>query len=327
MAVVPMRRGDLVEVRSPAEILATLDESGAFEMLPFMPEMAAYCGGRYKVDRRIDRLCDTINGTGSRQLKDSVYLENLRCGGEAHGGCQADCRYSWKDAWLRRVTADTPCAEAFDNADLQALVARASLGVRRHVTVDGGSESRWRCQSTDLPLATTHVSPWNPLTYTREWTRGNVPLDHFVTVMRRAVVREPMRKLGLVPLVHLPGTRDVSLTAPPLNLQPGELVQIKSKEEIAETLTKGGRNKGLWFDNEMMAYCGQTFPVRRRISRFIDDRDGKMIELKSDAVTLEGCVCSGDYSSSRWFCGRAIYPYWREIWLRRVGPQPDSTAA
>jgi len=197
-------------------------------------------------------------------------------------------------------------------------VARAALGVQRQVPVEGGSDTRWRCQATDLTEATTHVSHWNVLSYTRELTLGNVPPEHFIKVMSRAAVRQPMNKLGLIPQVHLKGTLDKPVNDKPLDLQPGELVQIKTKEEIARTLTKEGRNKGLWFDREMMVHCGETFRVRRRITRFINDQDGKMIELKTDCVTLDGCVCSGNHSLSRWFCGRAIYPYWRETWLRRV---------
>jgi hypothetical protein len=50
-----LRRGDLAEVRKPSEILATLDERGALAGLPFMPEMAAFCGRRFVVDRRMER--------------------------------------------------------------------------------------------------------------------------------------------------------------------------------------------------------------------------------------------------------------------------------
>ena len=39
MSTVELRRGDLVEVKGPAEILATLDERGALEDLPFMSEI------------------------------------------------------------------------------------------------------------------------------------------------------------------------------------------------------------------------------------------------------------------------------------------------
>ena len=46
-----LRVGDIVEVRSEAEILATLDENGRLESLPFMPEMLALCGRRFRVDK------------------------------------------------------------------------------------------------------------------------------------------------------------------------------------------------------------------------------------------------------------------------------------
>ena len=36
--------GDLVRVRSAAEIFRTLDAEGSFDNLPFMPEMVQYCG-------------------------------------------------------------------------------------------------------------------------------------------------------------------------------------------------------------------------------------------------------------------------------------------
>jgi hypothetical protein len=51
-----------------------------------------------------------------------------------------------------------------------------------------------------------------------------------------------------------------------------------------------------------------------------------MIEIKSDCLILDGVVCSGDHSLCRWFCPRAIYPYWREAWLRRVD-DPDPPAS
>ena len=39
----------------------------------------------------------------SRRLRDAVLLEDLRCDGSGHGGCQAGCRIYWKESWLRRV--------------------------------------------------------------------------------------------------------------------------------------------------------------------------------------------------------------------------------
>jgi hypothetical protein len=317
-----LRRGDLVEVKDPAAILATLDEHGALEELPFMPEMAAFCGRRFVVDRRAERLCDTVHYTGSRKPARSVFLADLRCDGSAHNGCQAECRFIWKEAWLRKVTPESAAPALMPAKDMAALIARTSGHVKHDVPVEGRTEQRWRCQATELPRASTHLRLWDPRSFVRECTTGNVSPGRFLRVMARASVEEPMRKLGLMPEVHLPGSSTGPAADPPLKLQPGELVQVKSKDEIGATLTPDGRHRGMWFDREMMPYCGGVFRVRQRIQRFIDERSGgRMIELKkTDCVTLEGVVCSGERSLRRWFCPRAIYPFWHECWLRRVEP-------
>lgn len=317
------RRGDLVEVRSPAEILATLDEKGALDRLPFMPEMAAFCGQRFAVDRRTEKICDTIRYTGSRRIHDGLFLADLRCNGASHDGCQAECKMVWKEAWLRPVSAGLPAPSPPKAADLQALIDRTSRHMKYTVEVEGKTEERWWCQNTELPNASEHLRLWDPRNYIREYTCGNVSFGTFLKVTSRAVLQEPQRKLGMIDEIHLKGTREKGVVDPLLNLQPGELVQVKSIEEIRETLTPEGRNRGLWFDREMMPYCGGTYRVRQRVTRIIDEyRDGRMVVMKTPSVTLEGVTCSGEYSLRRWFCPRSIVLYWREAWLRRVEPAP-----
>jgi hypothetical protein len=280
------------------------------------------------VDRRADRLCDTVHYTGTRRPPATVLLADLRCDGSAHGGCQAECRYLWKEKWLRRVAADAPPSGPVAERDREALVERTRGHVRYTVDVQGRRQERWRCQATALPEATEPLRLWDVRSYVREYVHGNVGLGRFLRVVARAMVEEPMRKLGLVSEVHLPGTAAEPVEEPGLDLQPGELVHVKTKDEIAATLGPEGRHRGLWFDREMMAFCGGAFRVRQRIHRFIDDRDGRMIELKKNGcVTLEGVVCSGDLSRRRWFCAREIYSYWRECWLRRADPPAESVPA
>src|SRR5262245_66634825 len=104
MRVGALRRGNFVEVRSAGEILATLDDRGALGAMPFMPEMIPYLGRRFTVSARADKICDTIGSTlRSRQMTDTVLLDDLRCDGSAHGGSQADCRLYWNEAWLKKV--------------------------------------------------------------------------------------------------------------------------------------------------------------------------------------------------------------------------------
>jgi len=315
------RRGDHVEVRSPAEILATLDGRGTVEGLPFMPEMIALCGRRFTVDRRADKVCDTVNYSGSRRVPDTVLLADVRCDGSDHEGCQAECLMFWKEAWLRKVDSAAPrSAPPFPGEDVAALRERVVPQTRFTILENGKQGTRHRCQNTAIPDCSQLVSVWDPRAYIHEYTSGNVTLGHFLRVTTRAAVTEPMHKLGLVPEIHLPGTAGEKDEFEPLNLQPGELVRVKPKEAIARTLTRAGRSRGMWFDREMFPYCGNVYRVRQRIARFIDERSGKLVVMKKQAVTLDGVVCSGDYSICRWLCPRAVIPYWREEWLERVEP-------
>lgn len=314
-----LRRGDLVEIRSPGEILATLDENGFLEALPFMPEMIARCGQRVLVDRIADKFCEYATYVGSRKLPDAVLLLDQRCSGSGHDGCQARCRIFWKNAWLRKVTPGETAAAPFALQDVQALTELTQRAVRHMGAINGKEQELWRCQLTEMMAASQPVSVWNPKSYIGQYTNGNVSLKHCVRVTARAAIEEPLRRLGVTPAVHLPGTATGPVDVD-LNLQPGEWVQVLSKEEIAATLMPSGRNRGMWFDREMLPFCGGKYRVEQRIVKIIDDirNIGQMVEFKTSVVTLEGVACSGDLSTLRWFCPRAITPYWREAWLKRV---------
>jgi hypothetical protein len=58
--------------------------------------------------------------------------------------------------------------------------------------------------------------------------------------------------------------------------------------------------------------------VLRRVEQIIDERTGRMMRLPNDCIVLDGVVCPGRLSERRLFCPRAIYPFWREIWLQRI---------
>jgi hypothetical protein len=96
-----LHAGEWVEVRSREEILQTLDRNGQLDGLPFMPEMFEACGKRYRVFKRAHKTCDPPNGLQGRRMPSAVHLDEFRCDGAAHGGCQAKCLVFWKDAWLK----------------------------------------------------------------------------------------------------------------------------------------------------------------------------------------------------------------------------------
>jgi hypothetical protein len=248
-----------------------------------------------------------------------VLLEDLRCDGAAHSDCQAECRIFWKESWLRKVaTGGSTSSSLTQDEGSTALAELISHFTKQTHKVVGLPEERFRCQATELYNASIRLRVWDPRIYIRELTSGNVSFSRFLRVCARALIEESLQKFGLFPKVHLPGNCTVPAQVEYLGLQPGEWVRVKTKEEIATMLTPEGRERGLWFDREMLPHCGGTHQVRQRVNRFIDDKTGRMIELKTDCVTLAGVVCSGDLSVNRHFCARAIYPYWRESWLQRV---------
>jgi hypothetical protein len=117
---------------------------------------------------------------------------------------------------------------------------------------------------------------------------------------------------------YVPGLGCERVMGEALNLQPGDVVRVRSKDEIMRTIGENRRNRGLWFDIEMIPYCNKTFRVLRRVDRIIDEKTGRMLQLRSDCLILDGVTCTGRRSRNRLFCPRGIYPYWRETWLQRV---------
>ena len=103
-----------------------------------------------------------------------------------------------------------------------------------------------------------------------------------------------------------------------LNLQPGELVRVKSHEKILQTITTANFNRGMRWDAELVPYCGGTYRVLKRVNQIIHEQTGKMQKMKTPCIILEDVTCQALYSACRMNCPKAMYPYWREIWLERV---------
>jgi hypothetical protein len=314
-----LHAGDWVEVRSAAEIASTLDTNAALDQLPFMPEMLPYCGQRFRVFKRAHKTCDTIHKTGNRRMERAVHLEGLRCDGSAHGNCQAGCLLFWKEEWLRPVSATaarSPAGSPPSSGDVTERLQAATRGAEQRA----GDEPTYRCQATELSRATRAMRRWDLAQYLEDLSSKNVGLGEFLRVSLIALFNSLQRLRGGGGLPRFHGGRLQGKTPRQfLGLQPGDEVEVRSAEEIAETLDTGNRNRGLFFDHEMIPSCGRRQRVERRVERIIDERSGRMLQLKGDCIVLEGVVCQAHYSPGRLFCPRAISPWWREIWLRRAG--------
>ncbi|GAA4589178.1 hypothetical protein GCM10023194_42750 [Planotetraspora phitsanulokensis] len=329
-AALNLRVGEMVEVLGEAEILATLDEKGEYENLPFMPEMLRYCGQRLTVHKVAHKLCDTITRGGMRRMHNAVHLTGARCDGSAHGGCQTACSMFWKEAWLKRVdptepTGPTGPTEPKDTSAVRALLPIVEINSRKEPDPDG--EERYSCQATELLRAAPGRLPLKDMRqYVMDVRSGNAGA---VSVARAFLVGafnryQTLSKKKLPPALWirgglrwgwLKGQAGDKTPFAELGLQPGDVVRIKSKEEILKTLNDDLLNRGMGFEEEMSRYCGRTATVRSRVERCIDERTGRMLRMKTPCIILDDIVCAGVYNMS---CPREFIPFWREIWLERV---------
>ena len=311
--------GEWVEVRSAAEIRATLDPNDqTIDRLPFMPEMLQYCGKRFRVYKTAHKTCDTVKDYNIRRLDEAVHLEGLRCDGSGHAGCQAGCLLYWKEAWLRRV--DGPGEEK--PADALGAEAWPQLTAATLTSTGGTGETLYRCQATDLLLFTREVrrrERFDPRFYLKDLTHGNVGLWTFLRYGLLAMFNAFTARWFNRRYPHLCGVAGKQQPVVRTNVQPGEMVRVKSKAEIEKTLGSNMRNRGLHFDVEMVPFCKDgSHRVLTRVERIVDEKTGRLIQLPNPCLILEGVTCSGLLSSSRMFCPRNIYPYWREAWVDRL---------
>jgi hypothetical protein len=316
-AVLGLKVGDLVEVRSAEEIFGTLDERGELENLPFMPEMLAFCGKRLTVRKVAHKLCDTISGSGMRRMTNAVHLSNSRCDGSAHGGCQTACSLYWKEQWLRRVDPGSTPASSVTRQKYRSLPI-LEINSRKEPGPDG--EVRYSCQATELLRAAPTCLPLRDLgQYVEDVTSGNAAVRSVLRALGVGLfnrMQEASKKIlprrlwfrnGMRWRFLQGGVRGRTPTGK-LDLQPGELVRVKSKNDILATLDENLLNRGMGFEEEMSRFCGQTAVVKARVVRCLDEKTGRMLIMKNPCIVLEGIVCAGAYKAN---CPREFVPFWR----------------
>ena len=302
-----LTRGQLVEVRSASEIAATLDGDGRLDGVPFMPEMAIHCGRSFRVYRRADITC--VEGHGLRRMNAAVFLEDVRCDGSAHDGCQRHCLIFWKEAWLKPVGIFNAPSIVAEQSNLAAADALVNLPTH--------DNSRYLCQSTVLVTATADLPSWNVLPFVSQVRDGELTVTRFVLITALAFFNLFRKFLGFQDIGRLAGPKSKS-SKKDLGLQPGEWVRVKSHEEIKQTLDSASRNRGLLFEPEMSEYSGKRFQMDFPIRKMIHEETGEMVQL-NNTVALKGLTCHGLCAKS---CPRSNYWFWREDWLDRAPSSP-----
>ncbi len=144
--------------------------------------------------------------------------------------------------------------------------------------------------------------------------RWHIRTNGYLPTAKRIVVRlmsnlRPGRKSKIA----APKTMPIPL---PLGLRPGEIVEVLSEQEIRQTLDANGKDRGLPFMPEMLAFCGKRLKVLKPVKNIMVDEFGATARLRpvKNVVLLQEAICHGAGIE----CDRSCFFFWKESWLKRV---------
>jgi hypothetical protein len=103
---IPLRVGEVVEIRSKAEIERTLNRANRNRGLNIDEEMTTFCGGRYRVTTRVNRIINEQTGEMMEFSNPCIVLDGVVCKGEyapMRLMCPRRITAYWRENWLRRV--------------------------------------------------------------------------------------------------------------------------------------------------------------------------------------------------------------------------------
>lgn len=171
-------------------------------------------------------------------------------------------------------------------------------------------------ESPSTPSGCVHVEleraqPWRRVSKTRRNARLAVDRARRDGVVPTA--KYALRRLGLTKKAGT-AVRSRPIEEEALDLQPGDLVEVKSKEEIEALLDSAAKTRGLYFMPEMWKFCGGQYRVLKRLEKYKVESTGRTVAMRN-TVLLEGVHCDGEYNDN---CAATCYHFWREAWLRRV---------
>jgi len=182
------------------------------------------------------------------------------------------------------------------------------------------SSRTYVCQMTELWEASRPMSSFDLRQDLRPLFWGNVGIRAYLIAILTRIFNEVQGLRGGARYPYMLEGK-VAGETPTANIgfKTNQTVVVQNKDKIAKTLIRG-RNKGLWFDQEMVRFCGQSAVVRKRVDRIIHESTRKMVVMKTPCVTLENVVATGEFLR---LCPQHEYIFWREIWLD--SPDQDSS--
>src|SRR5208337_4303484 len=168
--------------------------------------------------------------------------------------------------------------------------AAVFAGTRAPLAQANAEDPIYVCQSTQIASATQSLPWWDFRQYLEDLSSGNVrPFEVFSAFMfflynnlaesgigLGAILRwayDQFQKFkGGAPYPARAGRVPNGIPTPTarLDLQVGETVKVKDYSEILDTLDEGWRNRGMYFDREMVPFCNGSYRVQQRVRQIIN---------------------------------------------------------
>lgn len=133
-------------------------------------------------------------------------------------------------------------------------------------------------------------------------------------IFKRSVFGRLLKKIKHRMITNPGGKKGkyVQKNSPSLELQPGDIVEVLSREEILKTLDRHNRCGGLNFMEPMWQYCGGKFKVYKRVEKIFDEG---VVKTLHNTVILEGLICNGAEEFKD--CDKSCFFFWKEDWLKK----------
>ena len=121
-----LQPGEIVRAKSYADILATCDRSNKNRGMRFDAEMVPYCGGTYRVLKRVTRIVDEMTGRMEILRNACIVLDGVVCRAR-YSECRLFCPRSiypyWREVWLERIQPSVASGSLHEPAELKSKAA------------------------------------------------------------------------------------------------------------------------------------------------------------------------------------------------------------
>lgn len=95
----------------------------------------------------------------------------------------------------------------------------------------------------------------------------------------------------------------------------GNLVRVRSVNNVSKTLDPLNSLDGCLFMKQMWDYCGKTFTIIKVVIHIFDEFQCKMYKTKIPLYLLDTVICNGLVDSFTHRCDRSCYFFWHEEWI------------